>query len=239
MRRCMEMSELISPMFAESPLGFDRAAALASYRQLVDRYAGTLDLLSGAAHADFDRLIDEGERYADVLERWAPQAQPLLDLGTGVGLPGVMVAIRFHPRAVWWVERRRRRTAFLTQVAALARLEGVRIFGSDVRDVTAPAAEPTVGAELAEGAALANPVGVAAITAQGVGSFVQVAQLTEHLLAPGTILLSRKGPDGPREVEALQLWWSERRPGEALPRMVEQLPLGGRGSLIAVAFGGG
>ncbi|MFN2382578.1 MAG: RsmG family class I SAM-dependent methyltransferase, partial [Guyparkeria sp.] len=74
----------------------------------------------------------------------------MLDLGSGAGLPGVVVAARVAPREVWWVERRRRRATFLTQVAAHARLSSVRVVVDDVRRITRP------------------PDGVATVTAQAV-----------------------------------------------------------------------
>lgn len=228
------MPEATSIHPANPPTPWDAEGALAAYRRLIDRYAGTLDLLSSAAQSDLDRWLAESERYAEVLQRWAPATGPILDLGTGVGLPGVVVAVRCYPREVWWVERRRRRTAFLTQVAAQARLENVRLFGVDVREVTLERSDGGAAEAAAEGAGR-----VAAITAQGVGTFLQVAHLTQHLIGRGTLLLSRKGPDALAEVEELQRGWSELHPGGITPTLCEQVPLGGRGSLFAVAFVGG
>ena len=221
------------------------AAAIAVYRDLLARYHRTLDLVSPQAYADLDRHLAEAERYAAAVRELAAPAGPVLDLGSGAGLPGVVVAARLAPREVWWVERRRRRAAFLTQVAAHAGLAGVRVVPDDVRR-------------------LAPPVpGVAAVTAQAVGTLVEVASLTQHLWGDQVLLVSRKGPDWPAEVDALGAWWrrrADRAPVAsgpdgaapeadpdpaaaqsrwAAPQVRRADPLGTRGTLVAVELRGG
>jgi 16S rRNA (guanine527-N7)-methyltransferase len=206
-------------------------AAIVVYRELLARYHRTLDLVSPQAFADLDRHLAEAERYAAAVRELAPPDGPLLDLGTGAGLPGVVVAARLAPRPVWWVERRRRRTAFLTQVAAHAGLSSVRVVGEDVRRLSRPSG------------------GVAAVTAQAVGTLVEVAELTRHLWGPRVLLLSRKGPDWGAEVEALADWWGRGAPRAAAaagaqgswasPRVLRAEALGTRGTLVAVELRGG
>jgi 16S rRNA (guanine527-N7)-methyltransferase len=220
-------------------------AAIAAYRLVLERYHLTLDLASPQAFADLDRHLDEAERYAHAVREFAPEAGPVLDLGSGAGLPGVVVAARLAPREVWWVERRRRRAAFLTQVAAHAGLTSVRVVSDDVRRLDRP--EP----------------GVAAVTAQAVGTLVEVASLTRHLWGDRVVLISRKGPDWPQEVDALRAWWRAHggaaevagtagleRPRSgvgtvdaqglsAAPHVLRAEPLGTRGTLIAVELRGG
>jgi len=199
--------------------------AIVAYRALLDRYHRTLDLLSPAGYADIERHLAEAERYAAAVGAWAAEMGPVLDLGSGAGLPGVVVAARLAPREVWWVERRRRRATFLTLVAAQARLASVRVIGDDVRRL----APPTDG--------------VAAVTAQAVGTLREVAWLTRPLWGPRVLLVSRKGPDWPSEVAELETWWREERnvaeEGGATPRVLRAEPLGTRGTLIAVELRGG
>jgi 16S rRNA (guanine527-N7)-methyltransferase len=230
------------PLGTRTPAPGD--AAIAAYRLLLERYHRTLDLVSPQAFADLDRHLAEAERYADAVRELAPAAGPVLDLGSGAGLPGVVVAARLAPREVWWVERRRRRAAFLTQVAAHAGLTAVRVVADDVRRLHRP--EP----------------GVAAVTAQAVGTLLEVATLTRHLWGDRVVLVSRKGPDWPQEVHALEAWWrvqtkaaeagvvGEARPRSeggavdaqglpAVPHVLRAEPLGTRGTLVAVEFRGG
>lgn len=219
------------------------ARVLTVYRALLERHHRTLDLLSPKAFADLDRLLDEAARYAACVHDFAPEGN-VLDLGTGAGLPGVIVAAHLHPRPMWWVERRQRRATFLEQVAALAGLTGVRVIADDVRRMPRP------------------PGGVRVVTAQAVASFTDVARLTRHLWSESVVLVSRKGPDWPAEVDALAAWWAandaSRPPTGAapLPRdaavpsaeaatasdfvaVLRAEPLGTRGTLVAVAVRGG
>jgi 16S rRNA (guanine527-N7)-methyltransferase len=199
--------------------------AIGAYRALLERYHRTLDLLSPAGYADIERHLAEAERYAAAVGELAAEAGPVLDLGSGAGLPGVVVAARLAPREVWWVERRRRRATFLTQVAAQARLASVRVIGDDVRRLAPP------------------PDGVAAVTAQAVGTLREVASLTRPLWGPRVLVVSRKGPDWRTEVGELGAWWREDRnaaeEGWAAPRVLRAEPLGTRGTLVAVELRGG
>jgi 16S rRNA (guanine527-N7)-methyltransferase len=217
--------------------------AIRAYRALLGRYHRTLDLVSPQAFADIERHLAEADRYAAAVRDLADGPGVVLDLGSGAGLPGAVVAARLAPREVWWVERRRRRAAFLTQVAAHAGLDGVRVVADDVRRLVRP--EPAV----------------AAVTAQAVGTLLEVAMLTRHLWASRVVVISRKGPDWPAEVEALATWWMReraRRGGHAVPaaegagaraaaahghwapaRVLRAEPLGTRGTLVAVELRGG
>lgn len=200
-------------------------AALSAYRALLERYHRTLDLLSPAGYADIERHLAEAERYAAAVAELAPSGGPIVDLGSGAGLPGVVVAARLAPREVWWVERRRRRATFLTQVAANAGLASVRVFEEDVRRLARPA------------------TGIAAVTAQAVGTLAEVAALTLPLWGSRVLLVSRKGPDWPGEIDALAAWlrgggrtadgsWAD-------PRVLRSEALGTRGTLVAVEVLGG
>jgi 16S rRNA (guanine527-N7)-methyltransferase len=195
--------------------------AIAQYTNLLQRYRKTLDLMSDKAFGDLDRLLAEAERYAAAIQAHAAGEGVVVDLGTGAGLPGVVVAARLAPRPVWWVERRRRRSAFLTQVAAGAGLVNVRVVADDVRNLKPPAE------------------GVAAISAQAVAKFDQVAALTRHLWGSKVLLVSRKGPDWQDEVAALRAHGVAAQGGTARVEVVVAEPLEGRGTLVAVEVSGG
>lgn len=204
----------------------DRAAdaGLQAYRTLLARYRATLDLMSERGYADLDAKLAEAERYAALVAAHAGPDGPVLDLGTGAGLPGVVVALRLAPRTVWWVERRRRRAAFLTQVAAQTGAASVRVAGEDVRALDAD-----------------RTGRVAAVTAQAVASLVDVAAATRHLWAEDVLLVSRKGPDWRDEIAALERaalgWGAETRP--AAVELVATEPLGTHGTLVSVRVRGG
>ena len=198
-------------------------AALVVYREQLARFRRTLDLMSDRGFAELETKMAEAERYAAAIARYAP-AGAVLDLGTGAGLPGVVVAARLAPRSVWWVERRRRRAAFLDQMAARAGLRAVRVAAMDVRTLDVGRTGP-----------------VAAVTAQAVAALDQVATLTRHLWAEDVLLVGRKGPGWEAEVDALRVaatgWGAYGVP--VAVQVVGTEPLGSGGTLVAVRVRGG
>ncbi len=199
-------------------------AALVVYREQLARFRRTLDLMSDRGYAELETKMAEAERYVVAVLRYATAEGAVLDLGTGAGLPGIVVAARLAPRRVWWVERRRRRAAFLDQVAARAGLREVRVAAEDVRTLD-----------------VARTGCVAAVTAQAVAALDQVAALTRHLWADDVLLVSRKGPGWEAELEALRAvatGWGAYG-GPAVVDVVATEPLGTSGTLVAVRVRGG
>ena len=62
-------------------------------------------------------------------------AQRLVDLGSGGGLPGLVIAVRRPELAITLVERRRSRADLLQRAVRRLRLEHVTVVSGDVRDV--------------------------------------------------------------------------------------------------------
>ncbi len=190
-------------------------AALEAYRRLLLRYRDTLDLMSPQGLADLDAKLAEADRYAAAVGELAQPGGVLMDLGSGAGLPAVVVAARLGGWAHRWVERRRKRAAFLTQVVAHTGMgDRVRVVAADVQTLHRDEIGPVV-----------------AVTAQAVASLLRVAELTAHLWADdGVLLVSRKGPAWEAEVEALASAYR----GQAEASVLRVEPLGTRGTLIAV-----
>lgn len=199
-------------------------AALVVYREQLARFRRTLDLMSDRGFRELETKMAEAERYAAAIALRAAVGGAVLDLGTGAGLPGVVVAARLAPRRVWWVERRRRRAAFLDQMAARAGLREVRVVAADVRAID-----------------VGRTGRVAAVTAQAVAALDQVAALTRHLWADDVLLVSRKGPGWEGEVDALRaaaLGWGAYG-ASATVEVVGTEALGSGGTLVAVRVLGG
>lgn len=159
---------------------------LVCYRGMVERYHRTLDLMSDRGLAELDEKLADAEAYARCVAEHAPTAA-VLDVGSGVGLPGVVVATRMAPRRVVLVERRRRRVAFLRMVAARCGVGNVVVVGDDVRMVVPES--------------IGGPVG--AITAQAVAGLPDLYRLTRHLHDEQVVLVARRGPSWADEVSAL------------------------------------
>ena len=162
---------------------------LARYRKLVREYAPALDLMSRVGLAELEEKIAETALYEQALVNTTfyntSLATPaLLDVGSGVGLPVVPLAVRLPHLTFYAVERRKRRAAFLKLVAAQLELTNLHVIEGDVRSVQLPP--------------------LPFFTAQAVGTFSHIYALTDHLHAEKIAIISRRGPDWQRELSSLE-----------------------------------
>jgi 16S rRNA G527 N7-methylase RsmG len=207
---------VLPPSGAPTAGGGAGDAIIERYLLLLRRYQGTLDLVSKRGLADIDRLVRDAEAYAAAARTLAASGL-VVDVGSGAGLPAVVVAARAPERRMVWVERRRRRATFLRIVAAQCGLERVEVEAKDVRSVAR--------------AALPEPL--ALVTAQAVGGWSQLYRLTHHLHGPEVTLLARRGAG----------WEDEHRAFAASLGAAVEVPLAepleGGGTLVAVRTRGG
>jgi len=125
------------------------------------------------------------------LRALAPEATRWLDLGSGAGIPGLILAIAgcerpdFH---VDLVESNARKCAFLTETARLTGAPA-RIHNARIEDVI----EARIGTEI--------------VCARALAPLTQLLAWTEPLLKTGTVALFPKGRDVQSELtEAAQRW---------------------------------
>jgi len=203
----------------------DLQQGVEGYAALVRRYHRTLDLVSDAGLRELPRHIADGQRYARLIERVAGPSATVVDVGSGVGLPGVVIALALPRAQGFLVERRRRRTAFLELAAAQLGLANVTVVGDDVRAVEGVCAD--------------------VVTAQAVADLATIVELTRHLHADPCYVLSRRAEGGPGSLAAVWraggLVGDGQTGAEGLPAGAEVLeePLEPRGSLVAVRLPGG
>ncbi len=204
----------------------DLRTGIDKYAELIERYHRTLDLLSDAGLRELPRHIADAESYAALIERLAGPAPTVVDVGSGVGLPGVVIALALPESRVVLVERRRRRTAFLELATAQLGLTNTTVLGEDVRDVSGVCAD--------------------VITAQAVAEPSTIVELTRHLHKDPCFVISRRAEGAAIVADAL--WRAAGLDGngvgdatEATPAGAELLeePLETRGSLFAVRLPGG
>jgi 16S rRNA (guanine527-N7)-methyltransferase len=193
-------------------------AALDRYASLIRRYHATLDLMSDAGLARLDRHLADARRYVDVVAELDPEPARLLDVGSGVGLPGIVLAAALPDLAVELVERRRKRASFLRMAAAAVGRTDVVVSDRDVRTTRG------------------DPVQV--VTAQAVARLAEVYGLVRHRCSDLVVLVARKGSGWRDEVEELAAW-SAGAEGVSATDVVRREPLEDRGTLVAVRVRGG
>lgn len=172
-----------------------------------------MDLLSDRGLAEVDRLIGEAGGYADVVRRVVPRPGTLVDVGSGAGLPGLVLAVHLPRWRIVMTERRRKRANFLALAVGQLGLGNVEVVQGDAGGLVGVRADVVV--------------------AQGVGAFVDVYRATRGAHAERVVLVSRKGPDWRLERDALVA-----ECGASVAVLAEE-PLEHRGSLVALGLPGG
>lgn len=161
----------------------DGEQIVAAYIDLVRAYHATLDLVSDRGLEEFERHVADARTYARLIRELAGPAPTIVDVGSGVGIPGIVIAALLPAARVVLVERRKRRAAFLELAVGRLALARAEVFGGDVRDV--------------------NGVRADVITAQAVAGLAEIVRMTRHFHADPCFLVSRRGPDWRRELPAV------------------------------------
>ncbi len=176
---------------------------IAGYLELLKRYHSTLDLLSSQGLDQLGRLVEDARAYAAAIATHATASAPtVVDVGSGAGLPGIVVALSLPDARVYLVERRRRRAAFLQLVTGRLSIPNATVVNSDVRRLSGVCAD--------------------AVTAQAVAGLTEVARLTRHLQADPCLLISRRGPGWEADLAELRSYIASSSPvtGTAAPELL-------------------
>lgn len=216
----------------------DPTRTLERYANLVHRYHSTLDLVSDAGLVALPKHIGDAQQYARLVQEQCGPRAVIVDVGSGAGLPGVVIAAALPEATVHLVERRRRRAAFLELVVANLGLKNAHVFGGDVRDLKGVCAD--------------------AVTAQAVADAATLVGLTRHLHRETCWIVSRRGEG--EKVDVSGVWreaglatsssaaksadgamsaFSSVADSMAAEAKVIEEPLEGRGSLVAIKLPGG
>lgn len=102
-----------------------------------------------------------------------PQVSNCLDIGTGAGFPGLIMAMAMENTQFTLVEPLRKRSSFLTFIAASLRMENVKVIGKKVEEV------PAQNFEL--------------ITSRAVTNTEDLLKLSQPFIEKGSLLLYFKG----------------------------------------------
>jgi 16S rRNA (guanine527-N7)-methyltransferase len=183
------------------------------FREILTTYRTTLNLVSPTDPHIIDELVHLSRSYAELLAELTEPGDTIADVGSGAGIPGIVVAIMLPDRHHILIERRRRRATFLRLATAHLALQDVTVVEADAATVDLGPCQ--------------------AITAQSVTTFDQLYCLTTQIQAADIVLVGRKGEGWKREQDAL-----ERRTGAVAAEVIERT-LEPHGSLIALRLPGG
>lgn len=160
-------------------LGLDAAALdrLEQYIALIFRWQRIANLTAAKRPASFVR-----EHVVDCLAVVPHLGDgSVLDVGSGAGLPGLVIAICEPERAVTLLEARAKRVRFLTQAVIELGLRRVAVSAGRAEDFRPP--EPYDW-----------------IIARAFGSFSEFARVTRSAQGPGTQLVAMKAAIAPTEL---------------------------------------
>lgn len=155
---------------------------LEAYAELLVEANKTQNLIGKSSLADLwaRHIVDSAQ-----LKRWIPPGASIVDIGSGAGLPGLVLAI-VTASAVTLVEPRTLRAQFLADAARRLGLDRVRVV---------------------QGKAAAVRGQFDVITARAVASAPELFAWTLHLAHARTIFLFPKGRSAASELELVNRTW--------------------------------
>ena len=165
----------------------ETADRLDLYVEALTRWQRAINLVSSGTLSDiWSRHIDDSLQLAELVS----DASGWLDMGSGAGLPGLIVSAAHPTRPVWLVESDSRKCAFLRAAAKLM-------------DLRSSIHETRIEAFLASG----PPPGIRIVTARALAPLVRLIDYAQPLLRGGAIALFPKGRNVANELtEARESW---------------------------------
>ena len=149
-----------------------------TYHQLLRQYNTELNLTR--IH-NFDNMVIK--LYADSIlpGKLTDLPSPLLDLGTGAGMPGIPLKIAYPHLEIHLAESRQNRVAFLKTAVEHLKLEGARVIG---RGISAEYEQPVAG-----------------VITRAVEAIEVTLERVRGSLAAGGLVIFMKGPHCEEEIE--------------------------------------
>jgi 16S rRNA (guanine527-N7)-methyltransferase len=177
--------------------GLETTERLAAYRSLLLRWNARINLISGETATEIDqRHIADCAQLGPLL----PGEGLVADIGSGAGLPGMVLAIVQPDRAFHLVESDKRKAAFLVEASAQLKLPMVRVHACRAENAKLPA--------------------LSAITARACAPLASLLPYAVKFLAPGGVALFPKGKTAEKELTEAALDWHftlERFPSATSP----------------------
>ena len=199
---CTEMDLSVAPQQVEQLIAYLQLMAkwnpvynLTAIRE-TDKMVTHHLLDSLAILPTFERVVSE--------QTLSPNNSQIMDVGTGGGLPGIVLAI-MHPQwQLTLIDPVHKKTAFLTQVKAQLSLNNVTVINGKVEDL-----EPTQIFDI--------------ITSRAFASLVDFVALSKNALKPSGCFLAMKGVMPTEEIDAFKNAFPLYRVAQIQPLHVPQL----------------
>ena len=175
------------------PLGIHQCEALLGYLGLLRKWNRAFNL---TAVRDPGSMVRRQLLDSLSLVPWLDRG-PVLDVGTGAGLPGIPLAIACAAVKFTLIDSNGKKTRFVQQVVGELGLANVEVVRRRVEQLERPCHYQT-------------------IVSRALGSLADMVSATESLLAPAGCWLAMKGTDPAEELAALHAGLS----GEVIPLQV-------------------
>jgi 16S rRNA (guanine(527)-N(7))-methyltransferase RsmG len=188
----------------------EAAERLKSYLRLLDRWNSRINLV-GVASADthWNRHVKDSLQLLPLIAAWDG---PLVDLGSGAGFPGLVLAIT-QERETHLVDSDRRKAAFLQEAVRVLRLNHVRVHPKRIE--------------------VADISDAAIVTARALAPLEILITYAYRMLRDGGVALFPKGSSAHRELPAALQHWAATveefsslcEPGATIFRLTHIRPL--------------
>ncbi|MBF0414918.1 MAG: 16S rRNA (guanine(527)-N(7))-methyltransferase RsmG [Magnetococcales bacterium] len=175
----------MTEVFSWSRIDPDRKARLQYYAEELLRWSKTYNLIGPCVR---DELFDRHFRDGALLLDHVPAIGKLADVGSGAGLPGIVVAILAGTfEEICLIESRKKRVRFLRHIVSTLGLAQVRVFHGEAQ---------------AAGAAWAGRFDT--VVSRGIGDLLYGAREAWVLLRPGGRYVTFKGFNYQEELKLLK-----------------------------------
>ncbi|HEY0624197.1 16S rRNA (guanine(527)-N(7))-methyltransferase RsmG [Sphingomonas sp.] len=176
------MTEEEAKAWIRERYGVSRETQLAAFVDLLRDEAARQNLIAPSTLGQIwsRHIVDSAQLLA-----YAPEEGAWLDIGSGAGLPGLVVAL-LRDAPVELVEPRKLRTEFLSHVATLLGLANVTVHTAKIERSAGPAA---------------------VISARAVAQLADLFRMAAHRSTSSTVWLLPKGRNAQSEVEEARRKW--------------------------------
>jgi 16S rRNA (guanine527-N7)-methyltransferase len=149
----------------------DTHPRIKEYISLLKQYNSHTNIYSSKAYDHLPFHIENCQILASLITDTTDTSQTIVDMGSGSGLPAIILAICLPKSTIYAIESKRRKTRFLDQVKASLSLENLTVITEDINTVIrARTVTPTV------------------MTAKAFAPYDKVIKLGQKMAAKGAVL---------------------------------------------------